>query len=280
MPGHPDHPEYLSRLIAKPWNLDRIRARTIIRAMAGALLRNERPAQDVLGGSQLPKMQIVGDVALIPITGIIDLEVPEFVKELGFNVTDANDIEEEIEQAIADPSVRFIVFDTDSPGGSALAGEKLFDVVESANKKKFCGGFCGDGCMMASTAYLAVAGCTAIYCGPYAEAIGCIGSYLALLDDTGYWAQMGIKFEVFRSGELKGICEDEISAAQKTYLQEMVNECGSLFRQCVLKGHPRIAVADMEGQWFKGSAAAAHGFVTGNVKDLPAAIAKFRSLIA
>lgn len=270
--------QYLSKIISQPLALDKVRGRTIIRALAAALLKSERPAEDIFGGA-LPKMQILGDVAIIPLWGVIDQAVPDWVKSYGFGITDAADIEEEIQQALFDANVEFIIFPTDSPGGGGLAAEKLFDVVEAANKKKPCFGFIADGGMACSGAYWALAPCRAIFAGPYAEAIGNIGAWMSLLDDTEFWAQMGIKFEVFRSGEYKGIGEDPLSEDQRKYLQQITDDCGALFRKNVAKYRTLISAEDMQGQWYKGSDAASLGFVGANVKDLNAAIAKSRRML-
>jgi ClpP class serine protease len=270
--------QYLARVISQPLAIDKVRGRTMIRALAAALLKNERPEEDVFG-DPLPKMQIVGDVALIPLSGVIDMDVPSWIKSYGFAITDANDIEEEITRALNDANVRFLGFPTNSPGGSGLAAEKLFDLVEAASRKKPSFGFIADAGWACSGAYWALAACTTNYAGWYAEAIGNIGAWMSLLDDTEFWAQMGIKFEVFRSGEYKAIGEDALSEKQRAYLQQITNDCGELFRKNVAKYRTTIAAADMEGQWYKGTEAARRGFVGANCKDVNEAIAKFRRLL-
>jgi signal peptide peptidase SppA len=270
--------QYLSKIISAPLALDRVRGRTIIRSLAASLLKNERPAEDIFGVT-LPKIQILGDIAIIPILGVIDLAVPDWIKGCGFGITDANDIEEEIAQALVDPNVRFLVFTVNSPGGSSLASEKLFDLVAAANQTKPCFAFVADGEWACSGGYYAIAACRDIYSGPYAGAIGNIGTWLSLIDDTEFWAQMGIKFDVFRSGEYKGIGEDPLSDEQRVYLQQITDRSGALFRKSVSKYRPGIAADDMRGQWFTGREAAAHGFLGGNVNGLNAAIVKFRPMV-
>jgi ClpP class serine protease len=270
--------QFVSRLLVTPWNIDKLRGRTIIANIAVKLLRSERPEEDICG-DPLPKMQLVGNVALIPLTGIICINVPDWIKAWGFGLTDANDIAEEVDEALADPNVELIVYDCDSPGGMSIAGDKLFAINEAANKKKKVFAYCGDGKDMASTTYEAVASATALLAGPFADGVGCIGSYIAYLDDIEFWAKMGIKFEVFRSGELKGIGEDALTEVQAKYLQSLVDDSGASFRKNVLKYRTGIARADMEGQWFEGVEAARRGFVGGTAKDLNAAIAKFRKML-
>ena len=256
--------EYISKLFATVWDLPLLRARTILSNIVLKVMGEDDPDADA-GGNPGPKMQILGNVALIPLRGVISMNVPDWIKAYGFDLVDANDIEDWLNQALADANVELIVFDIDSPGGWDLASIKLFELIEAANKKKPCFAFCGDGGDMASGAYFAAAACTALYAGWYAAGVGCVGCYLAMLDDTEYWAKLGIKFEIFRSGELKGLGGDGgLTAPQREYLQSRVAMSGDRFRKCVLKYRTTIDPADLDGRWFEG---------------LEAAVLKFRKMI-
>jgi protease-4 len=270
--------QFIDKLVSQPWHISKTRGRTIISHIVATLLKNERPDEDVCG-DPLPTMQIVGNAAIIPINGVLQCNVPDWIKAWGFNLTDANDIEEELDTALANEAVELIVLDIDSPGGAALAGDKLFALVEAANKKKPVFAWCGDGADMASSAYEAAAPCRAILTGFFADAVGCVGSYLAMMDDSKFWEQMGITLEVFRSGELKGIGEDALTDDQRAYLQSLVDECGANFRANVLKYRTGIDPADMQGQWFRGDEAARRGFTAGTAKNFDAAMKKFQRMI-
>lgn len=224
-------------------------------------------------------MQIIGDVAVIPLVGVLMMNIPTWAKEYGLNVTDVNDIAEELDRATNDPAVAFTVIDSDSPGGWSVAGGKLFDLVEAAARRKPVFGWCADGADCCSAAFNAVSPCRAVLCGKHALAIGCIGSYLAMMDDTEFWKLMGITWEVFRSGELKGIGEDGISEAQRTFLQGQADAAGARFRANVSKYRTYIPREEMEGQYYTGADAARLGFTSAIAKDLPAAIAKFRGML-
>jgi ClpP class serine protease len=274
---------YISKLLGAVWGLDKIRGRTVLCSIIHPLLphpHGQRPEEDVFG-DPLPCMQKLGDIALIPLTGIISIEVPDWLKEYGICLTDVNDIEEEINDALQDANVRMIIFDVNSPGGLSSAGNKLFEVVEAANRKKSCFAYCGAGRDMASAAYDAVAACTALACSPHAEGVGCIGSYLAYLDDTEFWALMGIKWEIFKSGEYKGIGESvPLTEAQRDFLQSKSDYYGAIIRRNVKKYRTSIADEDLQGQWFAGREAASKNFVYTLADDLQSAIAKFRRLTA
>jgi ClpP class serine protease len=273
--------QFISKLLSAVWGLDKIRGRTILSGLIHPLLRpsSERPEEDIFG-DPLPKMQLLGDIALIPFTGVVSIEVPGWIKDFGLCLTDVNDIEEEIEDALNDANVRMIVFDVNSPGGLSLAGDKLFEAVEKANRKKPCFAFCGAGRDMSSAAYNSIAACTALICSPHAEGVGCIGSYCAYLDDTEFWAQMGIKWEIFKSGEFKGIGESvPLTQAQRDFLQSGSDYYGAIIRKNVKKYRTGIADEDLQGQWYAGREATKRGFCYTMADDLQSAIPKFRKLI-
>ncbi len=267
---------FISRLVSTPWNISPFAGRTIIASMVTALLKSDRPGTDVFG-DPLPKLSVVGDMALIPISGYLMLNCPDWIKQYGFNITDPNDIQDELDQVLNDPNVTFIVLLVDSPGGESVAGEKLYDLVENAMRKKPVFGWSGDGAQMCSSAYQACAPALAIFGGKYAE-IGCIGTYMAYLDDSAYWETMGLKWETFRSGDLKGI-DGALTADQRSYFEATTAQYGARFRSGVAKYRTQIDPADMQGQTFRGIEAAQGGFLAATAKDQDAAIAKMRKLL-
>lgn len=273
---------YISKVLSAVWGLDKIRGRTVLSSIIHPLLprtaRSERPEEDIFG-EPLPHMQILGDIAQIPVTGILSMEVPSWLKECGIWLTDVLDIEEEITRALNDANVQMILFDANSPGGLSLAGDYLWEIVEAANRKKPCFCYTGPGRDNASACYNPMSACTALSCSPHAEAIGCVGSYSAYLDDTEFWTMMGMKWEIFKSGEYKGIGESvPLTPAQRDFLQSQADYYGAIIRANVKKYRTAIADEDLQGQWYPGRKAAQKGFVYTLADDAQSAIAKFRRL--
>ena len=276
MPSLAAKNQLVEKILCQPWHGNAVRNRALISSLLGRL-KGDRPDQDVFG-DKLPTMSIVGDVAVIPISGTLMINIPDWFKSWG-GVTDANDIESDLNQALANPAVRLIVIDSDSPGGWSIAGDKLFTLVESANRLKPVLGWCADGADCCSSAYEAVAAARAVLVGPYAGSVGCIGSYLTFLDATEYWKNLGVVWEVFRSGDLKGLGIDGLSEDQKAFLQSTVDTAGAFFRANVSKYRTGIPRAEMEGQYYNGAESARRGFAAGTAQDLSAAIEKFRAMI-
>lgn len=268
--------QFIDKLVNQSWNIGRIRGRTLMASMIQRL-RAERPPED-LWGDPLPVMTVVGDVAIIPIYGALALNVPDWLKQWGVNLTDVNDIAEEIGQAQIDSRVSMIVLDFDSPGGWSIAGNKLFDTVQNslAMGGKPILAWCGDGAEVCSAAFQGATPATMFLTGPYASAVGCIGTYLAVLDDTEFWKMMGITIEIIRSGELKGMGMDGLSDPQREFLQSTCDAFGATFRGNVAQYRTLLDPAEMEGQYYSGKEAAKRNFVFANALDLNTAIAKFR----
>jgi ClpP class serine protease len=272
--------QFINKLVSQPWNIDRMRGRTIIGRLVQRLQRPhaDRPAEDICG-DPLPKMNITGDVAVIPVRGSLMMNVPDWIKECGLDITDIDDILAELAQAQADPNVRLIVLDFDSPGGWSYAGNKLFDAVQQSQAQR--GGkpifaYCADGADVCSAAYQGATPARMFLTGQYALAVGCIGTYLALLDDSEMFKQMGITFHVLRSGDLKGIGEDEVTDKQIAWLQSVVDTQGAAFRANVARYRLSLSKEEMQGQYYDGATAYAKGFTHGFARDINAAIAIFR----
>ncbi len=269
--------QFINKFVCQPWGISRPRGRALIASLVQRL-RAERPEEDKWG-EPLPKMRIEGDTAVIPITGPLALNVPDWIKQWGLNLTDIDDIAEELAQASNDPRVAIIVLDFDSPGGWSVAGQKLFDVVNRQQGRmgaKPMLAWCADGADVCSAAYHGAMPAGMFLTGPYALAVGCIGSYQTILDDTEFWKMMGITIEVIRSGEMKGMGVDGFSEAQITWLQSVADQYGARFRKDVAAFRTMLDPAEMEGQHYDGAQAARLNFTHGTAADLPAAIVKFR----
>src|SRR3989338_4632183 len=73
-----------------------------------------------------------GNVAIIPIKGII--MTSEDSKSLFETTSVSSDVIELIEKANKNPSIKAIIFEIDSPGGSAVASEEIANSIKKTNK--------------------------------------------------------------------------------------------------------------------------------------------------
>jgi len=84
---------------------------------------------------ELPGMRIEHGVAIVPIKGVVAVNVSPIEKLFG--VVDMADILEEIEAAEKNDQVSAIVFDIDSPGGTFNGTPELAAQIQNALKPTF-----------------------------------------------------------------------------------------------------------------------------------------------
>lgn len=199
----------------------------------------------------LPSMEVVDGIAHIPVGGVIGYKLSGFAKAAG--AVDSLDILKDIQEAEADPRVKAVLFDIDSPGGTVAGTAELGDAI--ASMKKECAAFT-DG-MMASAAYWTGCSCDQVYATRGAE-VGSIGVYLPVYDYTGYYEQMGIKVELIKAGKLKGIGfpGTQLNEEQRAHLKERVIRIHDEFKAHIRANRGGIADSAMEGQTFSGKDAA------------------------
>ena len=213
-----------------------------------------------------------GGVAVIPIVGPMSKYADIFSFLFGGAVM--TDISTAVRSAAANPNVQTIVLYIDSPGGSAAGIDELAQAIFDAHGVKSVIGCISD--LACSGAYWAASQCTKLYANQNAF-IGSIGVYSVILDLSTAYEMAGVKVEVVRAGELKGIGEDEITPAQRTELQSRVDAIHRQFIAAV--AHGRMMPADRvrglaDGRVFIAAEAQRLGLIDG-VKSFDAVLQPF-----
>ena len=114
----------------------------------------------------------VGDIAVVPIQGVLDKRVSEMAKSSGAMGMD--DIEKMLGEALTDDSISGILLDVDSPGGSVTGVPELAAKIAAASNQKPIVAYTDS--LMASAAYWLSAGANAIFAAESAT-VGSIGVY-------------------------------------------------------------------------------------------------------
>jgi signal peptide peptidase SppA len=220
----------------------------------------------------LPSMEVIDGIAHIPIGGAIGAKLSGFAKAIG--AVDSQDVARDVAEAEADPRVKAILFDIDSPGGMVTGTAELADLVAAA--KKPTAAFT-DG-MMASAAYWIGSATGAVYATRSAQ-LGSIGVYLPVMDMKGYYEQMGVKIELIKGGKLKGIGYPgtSLSDTAREFLQNRVNQLYAEFKTHVraMRG-PGIAEETMQGQTFYGPESVSRGLADALVRSKADAVELLR----
>ena len=208
-------------------------------------------------GAPLPKPYTVGTTAIIPIKGVITSGLHPIYRVIGF--ADTEQIAGWIRDAVANPLVEEILLRIDSPGGMVTGTPELAAAVAAADRIKPV--LAHTSGMMDSAAYWIASQARAICCTPSAD-VGCVGVYQLYYDQTAYLATMGIKANIFKSGDLKAAGHPDIpmTEAQAAHVQAEIDAIGVQFRAAVTARRD-IDEDSMRGQSFLGTEALARGLV-------------------
>jgi signal peptide peptidase SppA len=148
-----------------------------------------------------------------------------------------------------------------SPGGIVTGIPEAGAEIRRLGETRKIVAFTDDLC--ASAAYWLAAQCSRIVATPTA-AVGSIGVYLAFYDFCGYLEKMGVKLELFRSGDLKGIgvMGNPLDEAAREYLMDGVKDARKMFVKAVTDMRA-LEEATMQGQTLEGAAAKKANLVDG-----------------
>lgn len=206
-----------------------------------------------------PKMTIDGDVAIVPITGILAKNPDAW--ELYNGVEDSDAILELLDQADANPAVKGVLLNIDSPGGLSTSLD-LGDKVTSMRARKPIVAYTSN--MMTSLAY---------YVGSQAHVIvssrnalvGSIGVYSYHVDLSRLYADSGISIEVFRNKEASfkaaGLMGMELTDEQKAHITERSQQLFEQFKSAVRSTRRGVSDGVMRGQTLQGSDGKTAGLV-------------------
>jgi protease-4 len=171
-------------------------------------------------------------VAVIYATGAI-LPGKSSASILGAETMGAETMIEAIRQAEKDATVKAIVLRVDSPGGSALASDLIWNELKRSKKPIIASmsDVAGSGgyyiCMSAKKIYAEP--------GTITGSIGVVGGKLAL---GGLWNKAGIKTEVLSRGANSGILSTEapFSATEKKRMKDLMQDTYDQFVDKALEG--------------------------------------------
>lgn len=210
------------------------------------------------------------DIAVIPVVGTL-------VHKFGWldpvsGMTGYDGIAKKLRAALADPEVRAIWLDIDSPGGEvagcfALA-EEIARATQSEGGDKPIWAYVNE--QACSAAYALASVCDRIY-GPRTMIAGSIGAYILFVDFSKALDKNGFKPEVIRAGERKGRMTgtEPLDDPARETLQKMVDETRGIFCELVAMGR-NMSVADVmatEAEIYSGSDALSMGLVDGVMSE-------------
>jgi signal peptide peptidase SppA len=176
-----------------------------------------------------------GSVSVLPLYGLIMPRAGMMGDISGPRGTSLDQFKQQFRQAMNDPSVKAIVIDVDSPGGSVQGVDELASEIHAARGKKEVTAVVSGIC--ASAAYYLASGAAKIVASPSSQ-VGSIGVYGALRDDTVKNEKDGVKHTVVIYGANKALGDPRTPTTQAAVddLQESVDSYGGMFDAAVARG--------------------------------------------
>jgi len=197
-------------------------------------------------------------VALIEIRGVIASEPVYTLSGLG---TGSRIIIEQLRSAEEDPNVKAVLLYINSPGGSVVASDEIYQQLKKMDKPVLA--YLGD--IAASGAYYVACGADKIMAHP-ASLTGSIGVIVEMPNVEKLMQKLGIEMTVIKSGPFKdeGSFYRGMTEEEKAYWQGLVNQVHEMFVDVVAKerGLPKEKVAAIaDGRVYLGKDALEMGLV-------------------
>lgn len=185
-----------------------------------------------------------GAIAVLPLTGTISHRMGMMSEMSGGTSTEK--FSGWLKAAIADPNVKAIVIDADSPGGSVDGVPEL--AAEVANAKASKPVIAQVNAMAASAAYWIVSQASEIVVTPSGE-VGSIGVFAAHEDISKAAEMQGVKVSLVSAGKYKTEANpfEPLSSEARQALQSQVNEFYGMFTKAVAKGRNTTPSAVQNG---------------------------------
>ena len=206
--------------------------------------------------------QVIQGVALIPVHGVLAPRMNLMMDISGGTSTQV--LAQQIRQAAADPDVREIVLDIDSPGGDAIGNEEVAQLIREVRQQKPVTAVATN--LMASAAYYIGSAATEVVASPSAE-IGSIGTYLIHFETSRADENAGVRYSVIKAGRHKaaGNRVEPLTSESRQALQERVDALNSQFVAAVAANRGR-SVQEVnerfgEGKVFLAAEAKSRGMI-------------------
>lgn len=168
-------------------------------------------------------------------------------------------------QMEADPNVKAVCLDTDSPGGMVKGCVDAAQAIQSLSKMKPVHGYVGDQC--SSAALFVASQARTLHGGPLSS-VGSIGTLQVVRDSSKAAAANGVKVHVISSGPHKGAGTPgtEITGEQLAEWQRHVDAASSVFQSFLAQGRKMKAsdvAALADGRSWMGKEAVSKGLLDG-----------------
>ncbi|MCX7721818.1 MAG: signal peptide peptidase SppA [Verrucomicrobiae bacterium] len=231
----------------------------------------------------------VAKIAVIELDGVIT----EAIVRGGYTMVEV--FEAQLKRAAADEKVKAVILRVNSPGGEALAADRISAAIREFQDKRRKPVVACLGSLAASGAYYVSAPCRWIVAHEM-TITGSIGVMISTLNYRGLMDKVGLKPMIYKSGKYKDMLSgarppDEITEEEHAMIQALIDEVYLRFKNVVAEGRKwsneqsggegRALAANWEayadGRVLSGREAYKHGFVD-ELGDFKTAVKRAKKL--
>ena len=203
-------------------------------------------------------------VAIVNLNGVIVADAPSddpFTLTSGF--VSARKINEILAELAKDDSVKAIMLEINSPGGSVVGSDEISRKVLEVRETKPVVAQMGE--IAASGGYYLASAANKIVASP-ATLTGSIGTIMQVPEFSGLYDKLGIRFQTIKAGKLKdmGASDRELIQEERDVLQALANEAQEQFLAAIVQGR-RMEEGELrelaDGRIYSGKQAKDNGLV-------------------
>lgn len=222
-----------------------------------------RRAEERRAAESKPAAKKPQAIAVIPVVGPIENRPSFMGAECGW--PSAMQIASQVEELVADPSVKAVVMDFDTPGGVASGvPEAAGRIYRARGKKPIIAVSNG---MAASAGYWLATAADKLYVTPSGE-VGSVGVFSVHTDMSAALESEGVKKTIIKAGKYKAEMNpfEPLTAEAKDHEQEVVNEIYASFLSAVAT-HRGTTAAKVLSDFGEGRMVAAKKAVAAGMAD-------------
>ena len=209
------------------------------------------------------KAEKVKSTGIIPVKGVIGRDLMPIERMMGG--VDLEDVKRDLRNFEQDPGIKKIIFNIDSPGGTASGVPEMASLIR--NSTKHTETFTEN---RASSAGYWLGSQGKRFLATSSASVGNVGVFKVVANTVDLYSKMGVKMELFRSGKYKaiGLPGTAIDEAGKELLQSEVESIHQEFKDAIKSVRTLVPDWAMEGQSFSAKKASEIGMITGLVSGI------------
>jgi len=241
----------LSAFCSNGWAIDPAKFDEILAFVNLRAAGREYSREDValaFGESQQPTTQMIGSVAVVPVTGLLAAKANMLLNVSGGSSMQL--IAQQFQAALSDPNVSAIVLEIDSPGGTVAGTAELANTIFAARGTKPITAVVAH--QATSAAYWIASAADRVVASP-SSTTGSIGVLYVQSENSRANAEAGTTVTVFSAGKHKvdGNSYEPLSEQARASIQGRINDMYAAFVTAVARNRSTSA-ATVEQQYGQG----------------------------